>query len=297
MAINSKKVILFTGLTFLVCWTVAILFHALGGRWNTPLATGVGVIYMFIPMMMAIVVQKLIYRQPLKEPFGISFKFNRWFIVAWLLPPVIAFAVFGISLLLPGVKFSPEMAGLMERFKSVLPPEQFNQMKNQIATFPIHPFFISLFQGLIAGFTINAVAGFGEELGWRGLLQKELEPVGFWNSSVLIGCIWGVWHAPLILQGHNYPQHPVAGVFMMIIWCMLLAPIFSFIRLKAKSVIAASIIHGSLNATAGLAIMLIQGGNDLTVGVTGAVGFIVLAIVNIGIFAYNRFGTIEPGID
>ncbi len=296
MAINSKKVLLFTGLTFFFCWAVAILFHALGGRWNTPLATGVGVIYMFIPMTMAIVVQKLIYRQPLKEPFGISFKFNRWFLVAWLLPPIIAFTIFGVSLLLPGVTFSPEMAGLLERFKSVLPPEQFNQMKNQIATFPIHPFFISLFQGLIAGFTINAVAGFGEELGWRGLLQKELGPIGFWKSSALIGCIWGVWHAPLILQGHNYPQHPVAGVFMMMVWCMLLAPIFSFIRLKAKSVIAAAIIHGSLNATAGLAIMLIQGGNDLTIGVTGIAGFIVLAIVNIGIFAYNRFVAQEPGI-
>jgi membrane protease YdiL (CAAX protease family) len=181
----------------------------------------------------------------------------------------------------------------MERFKSTLTPEQFQQMEQQAATFPIHVFWISLLQGLIAGITVNAVAGFGEELGWRGLLQKEFGYLGFWKSSALIGVIWGIWHAPLILLGHNYPEHPVAGVFMMTIFTLLLSPIFSYVRLKAKSVIAAAVIHGSLNATVGLAIMVIKGGNDLIVGVTGVSGFIVLATVNLGIFIYHRFFSSE----
>ena len=42
-------------------------------------------------------------------------------------------------------------------------------------------------EDLIAGVTVNAVAGFGEELGWRGFLQKELAFLGFWRSSLLIG--------------------------------------------------------------------------------------------------------------
>ncbi|MCD6473172.1 hypothetical protein J7K55_08745 [Candidatus Aerophobetes bacterium] len=53
---------------------------------------------------------------------------------------------------------------------------------------------------------------------------------------------------------------------MMVVFCLLLAPIFSYVRLKAKSVIAAAIIHGSLNATSGIAIMVIKEGNDLLVG-------------------------------
>ena len=75
---------------------------------------------------------------------------------------------------------------------------------------------------------------------------------------------------------------------MMTIFTLLLAPIFSYVRLKAKSVIAAAIIHGSLNGTFGLAIMVVKGGNDLTVGVTGLAGFIVLAVANVGIFVYDR---------
>lgn len=82
---------------------------------------------------------------------------------------------------------------------------------------------------------------------------------------------------------------PYSCVFMMIGFCLLAGPIFGFVRLKAKSVIAAAIIHGSLNATAGLAIILVAGGSDLLFGITGLAGFIVLALVNVGIFVYNRF--------
>lgn len=293
---NIKKSVLFVGLTFFFSWLIAISYYISGGRLGTmPQAIAVLLVYMFVPMLMAIIVQKFVYREPLKD-LGISRKLNRWFLVAWLLPAGMAFATLGVSLLFPGVEYSPEMAGLLERFESVLTPEQMELLKRQIAASPVHPIWIALVQGLIAGITINAVAGFGEELGWRGLLQKELNYLGFWRSSAIIGIIWGIWHAPIIIQGYNYPQHPLAGVFMMTVFTLLLSPIFGYVRLKARSVIAAAIIHGSLNATAGLAIMVIKGGDDLTTGITGLAGFIVLAIVNIAIFVYDRFLAKEPVI-
>jgi membrane protease YdiL (CAAX protease family) len=248
----------------------------------------VGIVVMFMPMTSVILVQKVIYKDPLAKPLGISFKLNRWWLVAWLLPLVVALATIGVSLLIPGISYSPEMTGFFEKFEGIIPPEQLEQMKEQLAAFPIHIFWISLVQGLIAGITVNAVAGFGEELGWRGFLLRELRRMGLWRSSAIIGFVWGVWHFPIILQGHNYPQHPVHGVFMMILCCLLLSPIFSYITLKSKSVIAAAIAHGSLNGTAGLAIVMVAGGNDLTIGVTGAAGFMVLLIVNLCIFLFDR---------
>jgi len=294
MNANTRKVLLFVVLTFAVSWSMVALFVASRGKWNTPTAMAVAVLYMFVPMTMALIIQKLVYREPVKEPLGISFRLNPWFLVAWLLPPGIAFATLGVSLLFPGVEYSPEMAGMFERMKAMLTPEQLQQMKTQAAALPIHPIWIGLIQGLMAGVSFNAVAGFGEELGWRGLLQKELGYLGFWRSATLIGVIWGVWHAPIVLQGHNYPEHPVAGVFMMIVWCVLLSPIFSYVRLRAKSVLAAAVIHGTLNATYGLSIMMIAGGNDLSVGVTGLAGFIVLLITNMGIFVYDQYLAKEP---
>jgi membrane protease YdiL (CAAX protease family) len=291
---NLRKAGLFIGLTFLANYLLLALYLAFGGRWVMPGSTIVATAYMFIPMVIAIVVQRLFYKQPLREPFRISFRVNRWFLVAWLLPPVVAFATLGVSLLLPGVAYSPEMVGLFERLRPILSPEQLDQLKRQVAAFPIHPLWVSLLGGLLAGATINAVAGFGEELGWRGLLLRELSSMGFWRSSAVIGLVWGIWHAPIILQGHNYPQHPLAGVFMMVVFTLLLAPIFTYITVRADSVIAAAVMHGTLNGTAGIPLLVIKGGSDLTVGVTGLAGFIVLALVDLGIFVYDRFVSGRP---
>ena len=180
------------------------------------------------------------------------------------------------------------MAGLMEKYKDILTPEQLQQMQEQINGGPLMILLITLGQALVAGFTINALAAFLEEIGWRGLLYRQFRKYGFWVSSLIIGAIWGFWHGPIILMGHNYPEHPVLGVGMMIIWCILLAPMFTLIRDKSGSVIAAAIMHGTLNAFAGVPMMYIIGGNDLTVGVTGLAGFIALIIINIIIYIYKK---------
>lgn len=294
MNINIRKIILFLVLTFAVNYLMVFVYVQTGGKWEGWPPMALAITYMFIPMIMAFIVQKVIYHQPARVPFGISFKINRWFFVAWFLPPVLAFATMAVSLLLPGVSYTPDMSGFISTFGKTLTPEQVEQMRQQMAALPVHPIWLGLLQGLIAGTTINAIAGFGEESGWRGLLQRELAPLGFWKSSLLIGAIWGIWHAPLILQGHNYPQHPQLGVLMMTAWCTLMGPVISYVRVKARSVIAAAIFHGTINATFGLSIMLISGGNDLTVGLTGLAGFIAFAITDIAIFIFDRSITGEP---
>jgi hypothetical protein len=59
-------------------------------------------------------------------------------------------------------------------------------------------------------------------------------------------------------------------------------------------VLAPAIFHGTFNATPGLAIVVIKGGDDLTTGVTGLAGLIVLAVMNLGLFAFDRWAVGEP---
>jgi len=284
-----NKTVLFLSLTFGISYGLAGVYYLLGGMYPTTSGTILAIAYMFVPMLVVLLIEKVIYREKIKASLLISFQFNRWFILAWLLPPVISLGAFGIALLFPEVSFTLEMEGMMDRFAYIMSPEQQEEMRNTLDDLPVHPFWLTLGQGLVAGITINAIAGFGEELGWRGFLLRAFWDTSFFQASLLIGIIWGVWHVPLILMGHNYPQHPQWGVLMMTVWCILLTPLFLFITLKAQSVIAASIMHGTLNGTAGLAILLIDGGSDLTVGVTGLAGFLSLGLVLVLLFVYDQW--------
>lgn len=286
---NINRTTLFLLLTFGISFSLAGIYKlAFGDLTNRTAFTIFAAAYMFIPMISAIIVKKFIHHEKIGELL-ISFKINKWFLIAWGIMPVIVFLTLGISLLFPGVTYSSEMTDLFTRFESMFTPEQIEQIKISLETLPIDFFWITLMQGLIAGITINALAGFGEELGWRGFLLKEFKEMSFVKASLIIGFIWGVWHAPIILMGHNYPQHPHLGVFMMVVWTILLTPIFIYITLKSKSVIAAAISHGTLNATAGLSIMKLDGGTDLTTGVAGIAGFIALLIVLAVIFIYDSY--------
>lgn len=286
--VNWKKVTIFTVLVMLWAMVIGSIPLILKIDFQGNAAVVIGSIYMLFPALVAVFVNRGLYHQPVIEPLKISFHLNRWFLAGWLIPLLAAVLAMLFGLLMPGVTYSPDMAGMFERYRDVLTAEQLAQMKESIDQLPVHPIYLTIVLGLVAGATINALFAFGEELGWRGFLLQELKSLGFFRASLLIGLIWGLWHSPLILQGYNYPQHPVFGVFMMILFCILYTPLLNFITLKANSVVAAAIMHGSINGLAGVAIMLLQGGSDLTVGITGAAGLIALLLLNVCLYVGAR---------
>jgi len=286
MAVNVKKVALFLVLTYGLTYLLAILYYAGGGTMKMPGILVIGLVIMFMPMTAAIVVQKFVYKAPLKEPLRINFRPNRWFLVAWLSPLLIALATLGVAMLFPGVSFSSDK----ENFGGLLlEPGQLGIEAHRFWW----GFLLGVLQGLLTGITVNALAAFGEELGWRGFLQRELAGLGFWKASAAIGLVWGFYHAPLIVRGFNYPEHPWAGVFLMTVMTVLMAPLFSYVTLKANSVVAAAIFRGTFNGASPLGTMGLEGGNDLLVGVNGLAGFVARLIANLGLFVFDRFFATE----
>jgi len=285
-----KKPIQFIVLTCIVSWVIAGMAILLGLREAKGLFYIIFVaFYMLLPAICAIVLQ-IIHKE---KPFGnlnVSFRLNWWFLLAGIVPFIYSFMALGINLLFPNVSFSVAYEG----FLSSLPAEQAELAMQQLSRFPPIIFLlIQIIQALIASYTINALFGLGEELGWRGYLLKTLQNKKLLPVSLIIGTVWGLWHFPLILIGHNYPQHPVAGVGMMIIWCILLTPMMIYIVIKSKSVITAAIFHGANNAICKIVILYTVGGNDITNGVTGVAGFITLLLVNIAFYLYDKYVTKE----
>ncbi|WGK63888.1 CPBP family intramembrane glutamic endopeptidase [Croceiramulus getboli] len=88
----------------------------------------------------------------------------------------------------------------------------------------------------------------GEEYGWRGYLQKEWAPEANLNGFIWIGVVWGLWHLPAILQGHNYPEYPVLGGFVfMPLLCTLFSICFGVAYHQRKVIWVAVVFHASLN--------------------------------------------------
>lgn len=302
---TRNQTVTFIVLTFLISFSMAGIYKLVFKNEVGNISfTILGVLYMFVPAISAIIVKKIIFKESLVKDLLISFRINKWFIVAWLLMPLVIFGTLGVSLLFPGVNYNPAMTGLAERFSKIATPEMIEEMEIQLSALPVSPIWLILIMGLFAGITVNGLAAFGEELGWRGFLLHRFKNMNFLKGSFIIGIIWGIWHAPMILMGHNYPDNPISGVFMMVALCVLISPIIMYITIRSRSVIAAAIMHGTMNATATISIIPITGGNDLLVGIPGLSGLISLAVFTLLIFAYDQYickkkimtRTIESGL-
>lgn len=280
----KRQTILFAILVILISWTAAALFYLLNGNLQTTAGFVFASGYMFFPLLSVVIVQA-IHKEPILKGLGISFKLNRWFVVAWLLPVVFNVAAMFASALFPPMRFSTETPILQDALA---------QMSQSIPDIDAYKLLaITIVSGLSAGITINALFAFGEEIAWRGWLLKQFEGVTFLKASLIIGVFWGIWHAPLIAMGHNYAQHPFIGLGMMIVCCVLLTPVIQYIRVKSKSVITAAIFHGTLNAGAGMSLMYIDNFNDLLGGSAGLAGFLVLLVINCSLFAIDKWVTKE----
>ena len=129
----------------------------------------------------------------------------------------------------------------------------------------------------------------GEEIGWRGyLLGFQVERYGE-KKAVLINDIeWGLAHLPLIYFGFNYsldnPGAPWSNMAMMMLTCIVLGIILSYITIKTENCMYAAIVHGVVNTIGELPVYF---SNDLSSGLLGPnptglltmIPLIVLAVI------------------
>ena len=293
----SKKVLQFILLTFLISWSAALatyLAHITYG--SVPSLVIIAVCYMPAPAFATLILQKLIYRATLTS-YGFTLKNVS---LRWLLVTTVGFAwfivlgtfvvigilgnVFGVALF-GRIDFS-EAAFLQQL--TIFSRGAFGDVPQHLPIPPVAILLLSLLQGVIAGFTVNLPFTFGEELGWRGLLLRETQKSGFLRSNLFIGVVWGLWHAPIIAQGHNYPGHPVAGILMMTLFTTTLSFPMAYCRFKSRTILGPSALHGIFNPLGVLTALFVVGANPLFGFVAGVAGIAVTLLLTIGICFFDK---------
>ena len=120
--------------------------------------------------------------------------------------------------------------------------------------FPHHATAATLLLGIPAYATIGVIGGMartlGEEIGWRGfLLPRLVAQSGFTWGCVLSGCIWAVWHYPVLLfADYNAGTRPAYALACFTLMVIAAAFIWGWLRLKSGSVWTSAILHASHNA-------------------------------------------------
>ena len=291
--INRKALVSYLILSFSLAWIFFLLplaFGEVGSPCRQAATTILFALAMWMPGISAIVVTLFVKREKFSSLNLIRLGPKRYYLWAWLLFPVLGILT-GILTLVFG-------AGQLDL--------EFSMIKQAAAQMPgaeqVAPGLIVAGQ-ILAALTLaplfNTLFALGEELGWRGFLLPELLPMGQWKAVLISGVIWGLWHAPAIWQGLNYPTvNPWLGVLMMVVFTVLTGTILSWLYLETRSPWAPALGHGALNAVASLP-MLFLVGVDISIGGTIAsmIGWLSLALFVGWLFLTKRFPVQKPSFE
>jgi len=288
--IDRKRIYIFLMITFSLAWVTGLVIFLRGGLENSPVVIPeigfteahilMATTYMFSPAI-AHILTRLVTREGWQNTWlGFEFK-QGWpfWLMAWFGTPLLV-AVGGlVYFVFFQQHFDPSLQIVNEMIAEYGPGTE----ETQISTGAIVA--IQIFQGILLSPILNLIPVFGEEFGWRAYLQPKLLPLGERKTYLIMGLIWGVWHAPVIAMGYNYsydyPGSPWAGVLLFIWVTFVLGTFFGWASLRAKSVWPAIIGHAVLNGTASAVLLFTQGEPNpllgpLMSGLLGSLGFTLM---------------------
>ncbi|MDF2514596.1 MAG: putative amino terminal protease family protein, partial [Herbinix sp.] len=253
-SVVKKRLIIFVALTIAIAWIIFMLIPICGLTYGSGLSVILLAAAMFVPALSSILT-RLITKEGFKKMYlRPNFKGNiKHYLLIYFGPTVLFLLSAAFYFLIFPGQFDPDLTVLKELAASTGKPGL------SASTLLI----TQVLQLAIIGPVINIIPTLGEELGWRGYLLPKLRMFFSDRSALVItGAIWGIWHLPVIVMGHNYgtdyPGYPWLGILAMIVFCVMLGTIEGYISIKLESVIPAAMIHSALNAGAGLPLYMIK---------------------------------------
>ena len=293
---DVKRVIVYIVITFALTWLYAIFLiypiangEALNGI--PALATQLVVAAaMFCPAI-GVVLTRLVTREGFKNAWlKPRIKGNiKTYLLAWFGPAILTFAGMAVYFL-----FFPNNLDLsFSYFTATL-----EATGAPLETLPMPIGMLMLVQCVQALFlapVMNFFTCFGEEWGWRGYLLPKMKNLLPTIPMLLInGIIWGLWHAPMTIIGHNYGigywGFPFTGIAMMCVFCTVLSIFLSYVTLKTGSCIPAVLAHGAINGIAAIGMYFTYDGGNPFIGPapTGIIGMIPFILAAIPMVVYLK---------
>ncbi len=277
-----SSIALFLGVTVAFSWGLLGLFLVTGGEPGKPaFYSNVVLAYGLGPLAGALALQWM-KREPAYALLGGDPFPNRWFLIAWALPPLVAVLSMFASKLVPGVQLVFDPLQKLELAGTSLKPEELAEARKNLAGIsPTLFYFANLMPALLYAATLSAAVAMAEEVGWRVMLLRELNALGFWPAALLTGLLRGLWAFPLAWYGFPLRDAPHTGAFVTLAASVVGGMLATYLRLRGGSVLPAALVWGGLSS-GGLDLvsrLSVVGGADWPTGAAGMPGLVLLTVV------------------
>jgi membrane protease YdiL (CAAX protease family) len=267
---DLKTAFRYVAVVFVLTFALDAVVYLKGGLSNPRMFQILVGAQMLIPALIAV-----FFRAFGKEGFkqtGLALGKKRYYLIG--VGVTLAFLVlsFGLSALTPWLTLDTGLG----KFQQLI--DTMTQQTGQSLPMSTESFAaLMAIQVVFLGAILGLPAYWGEEYGWRGYLLPKLLGLGKARAIILHGVIWGLWHAPVIAMGYNYPGHPVAGIIGMTVFCVLMGAVFAWLYYASGSIFVPCLTHGVLNQGATYLFMFVSGHHALLGGPLGLIGLVVLA--------------------
>ena len=100
---------------------------------------------------------------------------------------------------------------------------------------------------LVFVIVVLLISAAGEETGWRGFVQQQLQTIlNPFRASLVLGLVWGVWQLPLHFIGGTLQS--VLPVMQIILQAIALSVLFTWLYNKSRgSLLVATLFHFSVS--------------------------------------------------
>lgn len=144
----------------------------------------------------------------------------------------------------------------------------------------------SVILGPILGITTGV---FGEEYGWRIYLQDLLtklygKPIGV----LLLGIVWGLWHAPVVFFGWTYPGYGAFGVVLFLVFTTVTGFYLSHVTFDSGNVWVPAYIHAIINGYATFTMTLVAINDSVFNFRYGIYGLAILGVIVFVVILRNK---------
>jgi hypothetical protein len=241
------------------------------------------------PWLVSLAWRKWLY--PDAAPAPATLRGSPWLAASWLTPVGAAWASALVAHLAGWGAFDLGGASIVARKQ--LGAAEAAALQAQLDAAPLPYGVYVCVSALVVSAMMYMPLRLAEEVGWRGVLDRELAPLGAWGSLVVGALAWAIAQLPLAYLGFHFPGEGINGILALLAALVPLGVLLGWLRRTAGSPWASAAFLGTMSGLAGFHEIVLTVGSAPRQSLLGWPGAIVFGLLALAAYLATRAGLVS----